>query len=1227
MSGKNEHTSEKTESKIHAENHNKEQLKNETSMLNNETEQLMLEDEEMPTYISVSSPSKREDSDINNTKEPDRIPIEEDHSRSPYPTDDQGGGSIYVLSSGEDSNHPYNDEEEDEYVDSDDMEEMDLENEHDNTMLDDEEDEDEDDDDEENPLRLHNDDDEDIETEYEPECFDRVSDDFVLNNRLKQHHKERSLSLQDLSIQQNPILYPVAQKRQMMKYQHVESKVKQYIRDIKEQNRKSMEKRMREQEFIMNKDHNEKTENNDPEQLKTKVTNRTIKDYAEKAIQDLQRDETENDNLMYNSAQILENGENNKSCNRVIGNQYKYIRKDSEYNDTSNELKSQGSVKNQSQRDAEFLNLQRAYKKMLAENIKRVRNSDKLEKRNGSVDVNTHHIEYQIENALERNIRFGINQSSSVNGHQATPTFINLRTLSYEEYMRGASNTEQKEELPDQRQEKTNESEIYNEAEMINAQEIDNSNTSYPLKIESVESIGAMQDEPENLNFGKLNATNKMNVENTEITELKSQLNQKDAEFLNLQDAYQKVLAENMKMKQELDALKQSLAKYKDQNKTCETKIASVQTEAVAEPVSNQNTVSSGEINNKISTSSVASTISSIDQWADSAGSPAISIKLPDLTPILNSDDSVVLTDRATPRKIAHPFSRTFITSSRILQTLSNIQGKTKTESPLVRNIKKRLNENSTDQSSTVECNSPIHASSSKKRKATEMLGTSTFTQPFKIPHTTVESERKDTSDVEFKYPEEHTVSNVEQKEKGSVNKDSSIDQSVNDFTPVETKAEEPTKDGLDTEKNRIQECGPYLLGNLEVRMSEINGTISVWGKEIDHESTSDNEDDLEACEKLSEQKLCHYWQNTSQTRFNGSPLVCSTNKKQKVPSNKFNRSNISQCCHSLSLNSSKISYSEDDINDKRDMNDSFSPSICIPSCENCNSKHHKEWTCRNASSSEEKLHSCCTHHIEVVDKECSCSSYHEKQKHDVSFKHCKDKFHSKEVRRNSCKNTITLNLKNSLHENNPSTTAELNNVTNKYHACRCSVQNVSDNRPHSRCCSPIRDISCTCKSSSDNTNNHSNAILSNHEHSDKHTCNRFSNNGEEELLIPIKRSNETLETRQRRLSGKRVRGILMDLLKGCGDCRNNSSTGLSKTVYQKETPYMINGGPSRIKVSSPTPEPTCSTSTQCNKCCHAYARRIESQLEEFRMEMERVRSRSDAILNMLNMLHSVDAN
>lgn len=72
-------------------------------------------------------------------------------------------------------------------------------------------------------------------------------------------------------------------------------------------------------------------------------------------------------------------------------------------------------------------------------------------------------------------------------------------------------------------------------------------------------------------------------------------------------------------------------------------------------------------------------------------------------------------------------------------------------------------------------------------------------------------------------------------------------------------------------------------------------------------------------------------------------------------------------------------------------------------------------------------------------------------------------------------------------------------------------------------------------------------------------------------------------QARQRRLSGgKRVRGILMDFLKGCGDCRNNSS--LSKNNCQrKETPYMVND-PSQIKISpSSIPEPTCSSSTQCN--------------------------------------------
>lgn len=166
-----------------------------------------------------------------------------------------------------------------------DMDEMDLENDHENLMLEEEEDEEEEEDDDGNRMRLLNDDDEDIETEYEQEYLDRASDDFVLNTRMKKHHKERSLSLQDLSftknnthspynkkrhslnvfrqnyagLQPNPVAFNAAHKRHIfpLKYQHVESKVKRYIRDIKEQTRKSMEKRIKELECMTNKNHEE----------------------------------------------------------------------------------------------------------------------------------------------------------------------------------------------------------------------------------------------------------------------------------------------------------------------------------------------------------------------------------------------------------------------------------------------------------------------------------------------------------------------------------------------------------------------------------------------------------------------------------------------------------------------------------------------------------------------------------------------------------------------------------------------------------------------------------------------------------------------------------------------------------------------------------------------------------------------------------------------------------
>lgn len=89
--------------------------------LMNRTNAAMLEDEEMPTYISVSSTSRRNDSDVVNEKQQEDMSqeMEEDRSSSSYPDDDQAASCI-DLSSGEDTDqHPYNDEDdEDEYGES-----------------------------------------------------------------------------------------------------------------------------------------------------------------------------------------------------------------------------------------------------------------------------------------------------------------------------------------------------------------------------------------------------------------------------------------------------------------------------------------------------------------------------------------------------------------------------------------------------------------------------------------------------------------------------------------------------------------------------------------------------------------------------------------------------------------------------------------------------------------------------------------------------------------------------------------------------------------------------------------------------------------------------------------------------------------------------------------------------------------------------------------------------
>lgn len=183
----------------------------------------MLEDEEMPTYISVSTSSKCEDSDISNAKHHEEESPTKEQSHSPCTSEQEGPASVYVLSSEEETDPRYDDDDGD-YGNSDgnpivscilyifliyvlylifivininslraDMD--DIENDQDNGMLDDD-----DDDDVEDDLE-----DDDNDEEYERNYFETASDCLGVKSKLKRRYRDKSLSLQDLSIFQNNV--------------------------------------------------------------------------------------------------------------------------------------------------------------------------------------------------------------------------------------------------------------------------------------------------------------------------------------------------------------------------------------------------------------------------------------------------------------------------------------------------------------------------------------------------------------------------------------------------------------------------------------------------------------------------------------------------------------------------------------------------------------------------------------------------------------------------------------------------------------------------------------------------------------------------------------------------------------------------------------------------------------------------------------------------------------
>lgn len=459
------------------------------------------------------------------------------------------------------------------------------------------------------------------------------------------------------------------------------------------------------------------------------------------------------------------------------------------------------------------------------------KSNDKIEDCNGIMEIDS-------EDAIPAmKTSTSLRESRLPNGHESASTFYNMRPLTYEGYMNSSSISMDP-----------------------------SSETLYPLKIANVQSVpmnldnisqGLRRANPEN-NQNKSSKMNQISFEmdkkNAEITTLKMQLDQKSVQYDNLKVDYQKTISENLKMKQELESLRKALSKREKENEPRPVKVAAVQTETYIEP----EPIKSAKkipITQKSSNSSLETGSSSIERWPESSieqitESTSTFIKPPEFE--INSNSSSYIA--GSPKNLQ--LSKSFITSSRILQTLASItQNKTNKVESFMSNMTNKDNSRVESTKETREHSNSMTNQShcSKKRKATEMMEHSNFSQPFKIPHTATGPLRKsfhaDDNSL-FKHPESLNKSkNTSYVNSGSLKNDQmnesfqsiDLDDNIKFYVYREDENSEEKSFLIQTtepsrksnKESRLQECGPYLLGNVEIRMSEVNGLINIWGKEV----------------------------------------------------------------------------------------------------------------------------------------------------------------------------------------------------------------------------------------------------------------------------------------------------------------------------------------------------------------------------------------------------------
>lgn len=384
------------------------------------------------------------------------------------------------------------------------------------------------------------------------------------------------------------------------------------------------------------------------------------------------------------------------------------------------------------------------------------------------------------------------------------------------------------------------------------------------FKIDNVVSLGLQTIDNE-----KTVSSDDYSILKSQVEQLKQENEELKQSLINIENDHEKCLVDltqkyttemdqNKQLTNELNKLKKLLVQTEKNNavvsneKTTMTDIF-LETQYSSGIVENpQNSTPSS---NQTAESPVSMSLGSTEQWPsrNNCGSPIISLKYPNVDGILNSaDNSFVASDPS--KTMNKSLSNAFFTSSRILETLASItQGRAdpnilnaerkNSNRNSIRNtnsadishdktgITSRLQGNSRGQfneaTSPLVSNRPDEKFISRKRKAQSL-------ETYEYDHSIGDG------DVDHTINEHERQSKTKQKE-GTTSEEIIVGDGIKCFVYQDDddseersfliQAEEPLQ--IANSKGVVRECGPFLLKNIEVRMSEINGTINIWGKEV----------------------------------------------------------------------------------------------------------------------------------------------------------------------------------------------------------------------------------------------------------------------------------------------------------------------------------------------------------------------------------------------------------